>query len=90
MADAMVVNRRTEEFVVYIGRGSKWGNPFAIDVDMSRDQVILAYAEWIVEQDHLMEALHELQGKRLGCWCKPLACHGDVLVRLVEKKLGSR
>ena len=34
----------------------------------------------------LMKALPELQGKTLGCWCKPKACHGDVLVRLIEEK----
>lgn len=30
-----------------------------------------------------MAALPELKG-RLGCWCKPEACHGDVLVELLE------
>ena len=25
-----------------------------------------------------------LRGKRLGCVCKPKACHGDVLVELIE------
>jgi hypothetical protein len=28
--------------------------------------------------------LHELKGKKLGCWCKPQACHGDILTKLIE------
>jgi hypothetical protein len=32
-----------------------------------------------------MAALPELKGKVLGCWCAPSACHGDVLMRLVNK-----
>ena len=29
-------------------------------------------------------AIGELEGKVLGCWCKPLGCHGDVLVEVLE------
>ncbi len=33
----------------------------------------------------LIEAARtELRGKRLGCWCAPLPCHGDVLSRVAE------
>jgi Domain of unknown function (DUF4326) len=69
---------------VYIGRPSKWGNPFAIGKDGTRDEVIAKYELWIVTQPHLMAALPELRGKMLACWCAPLACHGDVLAKLVE------
>lgn len=27
--------------------------------------------------------MSELVGKKLGCWCYPEACHGDVLVNMV-------
>ncbi|MNE86195.1 hypothetical protein D3C80_1832720 [compost metagenome] len=40
-----------------------------------------------------MSALHELEGKTLGCWCKNKptdACHGDVLVELVQKYVDSK
>lgn len=30
-------------------------------------------------------ALRNLKGKRLGCWCKPLACHGDVLAEFAQQ-----
>jgi len=35
-------------------------------------------------------ALHELEGKTLGCWCPPRACHGDVLARLAAQQATER
>jgi hypothetical protein len=80
-----VVNLRSEKYDVYIGRGGKWGNPFIIGKDGSREDVIRKYLEWVVNQPALLVALPELKGKVLGCYCKPAACHGDVLVKLVER-----
>lgn len=71
---------------VYIGRPSKWGNPFEIGKDGTRQQVIKKYEEWIRQQPDLLNQLDELNGKILGCWCKPLPCHGDVLVKLIHEK----
>lgn len=82
-----VVNKRMQKYDVYIGRGSKWGNPFIIGKDGDREEVIEKYAEWIKTQPHLLNSLHELRGKRLGCFCRPWHhCHGDVLVELIEEK----
>lgn len=69
---------------MYIGRPSKWGNPFEIGRDGDRETVIRKYREWILTQPNLMAALPELRGKVLGCWCSPKACHGDVLVSLAN------
>jgi hypothetical protein len=69
---------------VYIGRPSKWGNPFSIGKDGTRDEVIAKYLEYVLNNDELMAELPELKGKRLGCWCAPLACHGDILAELAE------
>jgi hypothetical protein len=77
-----VVNRKHEEYDIYIGRGSKWGNPYHIG-KLTREEVIDKYREWIMTQPELLGSLHELKDKRLGCYCKPLACHGDVLVELL-------
>ena len=44
------------------------------------------YRKYILSNKKLMNDLKELEGKILGCWCKPLACHGDVLLELIEKK----
>lgn len=77
-----VVHCKRDPHDVYIGRPSKWGNPFEIGKDGSREEVIWKYQNWIRTQPQLLADLHELTGKVLGCWCSPQACHGDVLVKL--------
>lgn len=87
-----VVNIRQEACDIYIGRphrkwrGSKWGNPFIIGKDGNRKEVIEKYERWIRRQPQLLEALPELIGLRLGCWCSPEPCHGHVLVRLMQER----
>jgi hypothetical protein len=75
-----------QPYDVYIGRPSKWGNPFRIGPDGNREEVIRRYRDWIGKQQGLLKSLPELKGKRLGCFCKPLACHGDVLAGLVDQE----
>ena len=79
-----VVHCKHDEYDVYIGRPSKWGNPFVVGVHGTRRQVIEKFEEWLRKQPELMKALPELRGKTLGCWCKPSTCHGDVLERLAN------
>lgn len=79
-----VVHCKKESYDVYIGRPSKWGNPFSIGKDGSREDVIKKYEEYLLGRLDLMKALPELKGKVLGCWCTPQACHGDVLVKYVR------
>ena len=76
-----VVHCKREKYDVYIGRPEKWGNPFSIGKDGTREEVIAKYRTWITKGDgkHLLKDLHELKGKTLGCWCAPKACHGDIL-----------
>lgn len=69
---------------VYIGRPTKWGNPFVIGRDGSREEVIKKYEEWLQHQPGLLAQLPELRGKDLLCWCAPQPCHGDVLLRLAN------
>lgn len=86
MSITRVVHCKKESYDVYIGRPSKWGNPFIVGKDGTRKQVIEKYKNWILNNPELLKDLPELKGKRLACWCKPKACHGDVLVELLEKK----
>lgn len=79
-----VVHCKRDECDIYIGRPSKWGNPFRMGRDGGRSEVIEKYRVWIQTQPKLLAALPELRGKRLGCWCKPGACHGDVLAKLAD------
>lgn len=78
-----VVNLRKEKYNTFIGRPSKWGNPFNIGKDGTRKEVVEKYRSWILTQQNLLDDLEELRGKTLGCYCKPLACHGDILVELL-------
>ena len=79
-----VVHCKRSPYDVYVGRPGKWGNPFTIGRDGTREQVIQKYRDWILTQDHLLNSLPELEGKILGCWCSPKSCHGDVLIELVN------
>ena len=84
-----VVHCKKEPYDIYIGRPSKWGNPFSHLPGKgsyqvaSREIAVECYKLWILTQDGLLAALPELKDKILGCWCAPKACHGDVLVELV-------
>ena len=73
--------------MVYIGRPSKWGNPFRIGKDGSRAQVIQKYARWIhlpAQAGLRAAARRELRGKALGCFCVPQFCHGHILASIAE------
>jgi hypothetical protein len=64
-----------------------FGNPFEIRKDGTRDEVIAKFEAWLMTSPEAAEQrrrLPELRGKRLGCHCKPQACHGDVLARLAD------
>jgi len=86
MKKTTVVNKNDDPYDIYIGRGSKWGNPFHVGRDGTREEVIDLFEKYARGKTELLAALHELEGQRLGCFCKPLACHGDVLVKLLEEK----
>ena len=80
-----VVHCKKASYDVYIGRPSKWGNPFAIGEDGDREEVVAKYRRWILGQVSLLRDLGEIEGKTLGCWCKPNLCHGDILAELADK-----
>ena len=91
-----VVNKNKSKYDVYIGRGSKWGNPYThLNLDSSkakykvktRKEAIEKYKEYLLIGDgkYLLDDLHELENKSLGCYCKPKSCHGDILAALCNK-----
>nr|WP_089173003.1 DUF4326 domain-containing protein [Bosea sp. AS-1] len=84
--NARKVGKHSTAGRVYIGRPSKWGNPFVIGRDGTRAEVIAKYRKWVVAQPELMGALDELRGRDVVCWCAPHACHGDVLVDLANRR----
>ena len=76
-----VVHCKRALYDVYIGRPGPWGNPFTIGRDGTRADVIAKYEQYLLSSPEMMAALPYLRGKIFGCWCAPLACHGDVLAR---------
>lgn len=90
----LVVNSHVNVFDVFIGRPSKWGNPYSHLTDSlaryivrTREEAVEMYRDWVQTQPHLMAALVELKGKRLGCpGCNPdrQMCHGHILAELAD------
>jgi len=80
-----VVNLYKEDYTIYIGRPSKWGNPFEIGKDGTREQVLEKYKKYILKKPELLSMLPQLKNEVLGCFCKPKACHGDILIELLEE-----
>lgn len=75
--------------VRYPFEDSIWSNPYKITETQSREQVLKLYRAYIEEKlksnPELVKELIKLDGKKLGCWCKPECCHGDILVELINK-----
>jgi hypothetical protein len=77
---------------VYIGRPGKglngpWGNPFTLRNEKDRSYILVEYEEWLYRQPQkfLDKMDAELYGKILVCFCKPKACHGDIIVSYVDR-----
>jgi hypothetical protein len=70
---------------VYVGRPSKWGNPFYIGNGYTRTDVMVRYELWLRQHPEFIEDVKkELKGKDLICWCAPLPCHADLLLELAN------
>lgn len=84
-----VVNIKDGPYDRYIGRGSLFGNPFRCPENGTRAEVVERYRQYFKKklrwEKSFREAVEGLRGYRLGCYCKPLACHGDVIVEYLEK-----
>ena len=96
MSATTVVNKRNEKYDVYIGRPSVFGNPMRIGEKIhqkpepvTREEAVAWYKKYFynrLETDsEFKQAVESLRGKILGCYCKPLACHGDVIVDYFER-----
>lgn len=95
MTTTVVNIKNLDPYDVYIGRPSKWGNPFKNGEYyqgryMTRHDAIEAYRDWFLYSSQgveLQKDIAELKDKILGCHCKPLACHGDFLAEFVNMNL---
>ena len=70
---------------VYVGRPSDWGNPFRAGRDGTREEVIAKFESYALAMlKRKPDWLDPLRGKDLVCWCAPLPCHADVLLRMAN------
>jgi hypothetical protein len=91
MATTVIHVRDMREGDVYIGHRNNryglpesiWANPHYKD-DCSQEEKVERFEAYLKKRPDLLAQLHPLKGKRLACWCKPKACHGDVLARLAD------
>ena len=69
---------------VYVGRPTRWGNPYSIGRDGTREEVIEKF-RWLAEEPSFSQVIRDnLRGKDLLCWCAPEACHADVLLEIAN------
>lgn len=69
---------------VYVGRPSKWGNPYPATLYGRKDS-IRRYKEWLHEEGPIAD-IAELKGMDLVCWCAPMPCHADYLLELANRE----
>jgi hypothetical protein len=72
---------------IYIGRPTKWGNPFIVGRFGNAQECVERYTHGLSENGGLVSCddLHELRGKNLACWCSlDQPCHGDALLQLAN------
>lgn len=95
----IIVNMRAKPYDVYIGRAGKgrdgyFGNPFQLTNyrdQVERARVLSQFTEWfnsrVVADAEYAQRVLNLRGRRCGCFCKPLPCHGDVMALWVENAM---
>ena len=76
------------ENAIYIGRGSKWGNPFPLHKDTNREEVLEKYKKYLTQMiqtnQYTLEDLASLHNQDLVCFCAPKLCHGYPLEKAAK------
>lgn len=75
------------EHTVYVGRPTRWGNPFyAVDDRVHSVRLFSNYINHPEQADLVWAIKNELRGKNLACWCSlDATCHADVLLRIANE-----
>jgi hypothetical protein len=91
-----VYNKRHKDVpkdAIYVGRPTKWGNPFTHLVNRglaevkvgTREEAVSSYKDYLLSHQNLINDVKlELRGKDLVCWCAPKPCHADVLLEIAN------
>uniref|UniRef100_A0A6M3L3D3 DUF4326 domain-containing protein n=1 Tax=viral metagenome TaxID=1070528 RepID=A0A6M3L3D3_9ZZZZ len=76
------IYKHPDKDYVYIGRGSPFGNPFKLG-KYTREEALEKFHhyfhEYALKNEDYRNAVLALKGKKLGCFCKPKSCHGDII-----------
>lgn len=85
---------RMPENAVYVGRPTRWGNPFETAQEF-RDWIehrvpvgcgLPDFTRLAPLRDWIESHISELRGRDLACWCAPgRRCHADVLLELANR-----
>jgi hypothetical protein len=84
---------QTREYDVYIGRAGMgedgyFGNPYSITATRNRDDCLDAYSSYFYSRldndPEFKKRILELKDKKLGCFCKPQRCHGDIIAQWLD------
>jgi hypothetical protein len=81
--------------VIYVGRPTKWGNPYKLSDGITLSDSIKLYEIWITANITILPSkynISELTGHNLSCFCpivdknnKYMPCHADILLKLANK-----
>lgn len=83
-----IVHCKRQRYDIYIGRPSIFGNPFEIEKDGDRLEVINKFKDYFYQKINndlqFKKAVDKLKGKVLGCWCYPKDCHARIIIDYLE------
>ena len=83
-----VYNKRHKDIpkdAIYVGRPTRWGNPYHIGKHGDRDTIIKRFEVYAIAKHQRDPTwLTPLRNKNLVCWCKPQSCHADILLKLAN------
>lgn len=84
--NAPIAWAESQDLAIRIDRQTDWGNPYEVDADGSRDEVINWFEEYFAHKRSLHKRLQkDFAGKKvLLCWCYPEACHGNFLLEQLD------
>jgi hypothetical protein len=85
-----VVHCKRDNFDVYIGRPSMFGNPFYMQKESDREEVISKYKKYFetrIQRDaQFRTSVEALRGKKIACYCSPKKCHGDIIANYLNRE----
>jgi Domain of unknown function (DUF4326) len=78
---------KSEPYDIFIGRPSKFSNPYEMGIDGTRSEVIQKFEKYFRNHPQLEALIEELDGKRISCWCSiDQNCHGDSIISIIKER----